>query len=62
VTSYESAFKQELVVFYDAVMRGGAVPTNGADANRDIALCQAIIHSARFKAPVDRPSEFTGAA
>jgi len=62
VTSYESAFKQELAVFYDAVMRGGAVPTNGTDANHDIALCQAIIHSARTKAPVERPSEFTGVA
>jgi hypothetical protein len=43
-------------------MRGGAVPTNGTDANHDIALCQAIIHSARFKTPVERPSEFVGIA
>ena len=62
VTSYESAFKLELVAFYDAVTNSCPAPTDGADATRDVALCQAIIHSARHKTPVERPSEFSGAA
>ena len=56
VTSYESAFKQELVAFYDAVTNGTAVATDGTDGARDIALCQAIIRSAREHVPVLRPT------
>ncbi len=47
LTSYESGFKLELVAFYDAVVNGTKVSTDGLDGVRDIALCQAIIRSAR---------------
>jgi predicted dehydrogenase len=57
VTSYESGFKEELVAFYDAVVNGTAVPTDGMDGARDIALCQAIITSARSHAPVEQPTQ-----
>jgi predicted dehydrogenase len=56
LTSYESGFKQELVVFYEAVVNGTPVPTNGEDAARDIAMCQAIISSAQSHAPVEFPT------
>ncbi len=56
VTSYESGFKEELRVFYDAVTVGRHVATDGADAVRDIALCQAIITSVQTNAPVDFPT------
>jgi predicted dehydrogenase len=57
ITSYESGFKEELRVFYDAVSEGRAPPTDGVDANRDIALCQAIIRSFIDRAPVANPTE-----
>lgn len=56
VTSYESAFKRELEVFYDAVISGVAPPTDGTDGSRDIALCQAIIRCARTRASVEQPT------
>jgi predicted dehydrogenase len=58
ITSYESGFKEELRVFYDAVTSGAPVPTDGLDGARDIALCQAIIRCAREKTPVQRPTDF----
>jgi predicted dehydrogenase len=58
ITSYESGFKKELRVFYDAVLDSHAVATGGVDANRDIALCQAIIRSFVDRAPVANPTEF----
>ncbi len=58
ITSYESGFKEELRVFYDAAMDAQPVPTGGVDANRDIALCQAIIRSFVDRAPVANPTEF----
>ena len=58
ITSYESGFKEELRVFYDAVTENHAPPTDGVDANRDIALCQAIIRSFVDRAPVAHPTEF----
>lgn len=54
--SYESGFKEELRVFHDAVTTGAAVPTNGVDATKDIALCQAIIRCALEGAPVANPT------
>jgi predicted dehydrogenase len=57
ITSYESAFKRELVAFHDAVVRGVAPATPGSDVVRDIALCQAIIEAARTGRSVGRPSE-----
>jgi predicted dehydrogenase len=58
VVSYESGFKEELRVFYEAVANEGAVPTDGLDATRDIALCQAIITSFVTGAPVANPTSF----
>ena len=59
ITSYESAFKRELIAFHDAVVRGTPVPTSGADASRDIALCQAIIQCYRTGRPIDHPTRAT---
>jgi len=57
VTSYESGFKEELRVFYDAVTRGTTVATDGADGAKDVALCQAIIRCALSRAPIKNPTE-----
>ena len=56
VTSYESGFKLELATFYDAVVNGATVPTDGLDGTRDIALCQAIIRCAREGVAIDHPT------
>lgn len=56
ITSYESAFKRELVAFHDAVVQGVAPATPGGDVVRDIALCQNIIESARTGRSIDHPS------
>lgn len=56
ITSYESGFKNELLAFHDAVVNGTTPPTTGADAVRDIALCQAIIECHRTGRPVDHPT------
>jgi predicted dehydrogenase len=55
-TSYESGFKEELRVFYDAVTSGRAVPTNGVDGARDIAMCQSIIRCASEKIQIPDPT------
>lgn len=57
VTSYESAFKRELIAFHEAITRGVAPPTAGSDVVRDIQLCQSIIECHRTGAPVKRPSD-----
>ena len=57
ITSYDSAFKLELVALYDAVVEGRALATPGSDAVRDIALCGSIIRAARTGQPVEHPSE-----
>jgi predicted dehydrogenase len=59
ITSYESGFKRELIAFHDAVVRGIPPPTPGADAMRDIALCQAIIQSYQTSRPIDHPTGAT---
>jgi predicted dehydrogenase len=41
--SYESAFKRELLEFYDCVTKNRSPRTTAEDAVRDVALCQAII-------------------
>jgi predicted dehydrogenase len=41
--SFESAFKRELVEFYECVTRDREPRTSASDAVRDVALCQAII-------------------
>ncbi len=55
--SYESGFKEELRVFHDAVTSGGPVVTDGVDAMKDIALCQAIIRCAIERAPIKNPTQ-----
>jgi len=56
VTSYESAFKRELIAFHDAVVNSTPPATPGSDVIRDIALCRAIILAAHSGQPVERPS------
>ena len=56
ITSYESGFKRELIAFHDSVVNGTRPVTSGADAMRDIALCQAIIESYRTGRPIDQPT------
>jgi predicted dehydrogenase len=41
--SYESAFKRELIEFYDCVTKNRAPRTTAEEAVRDVAVCQAII-------------------
>jgi predicted dehydrogenase len=41
--SYESAFKHELLEFYDCVTKNRAARTTAEEAVRDVALCQSII-------------------
>jgi predicted dehydrogenase len=57
ITSYESSFKLELAAFHNAIVNGEAIITDGVDGTRDIALCQAIIRSARGHVAVDRPTK-----
>ena len=56
ITSYDSAFKRELLAFHDCVTTGRTPPTDANDALRDIAICQSIIRSFQTRAPVDHPS------
>ncbi len=57
ITSYESGFKAELIAFHAEVTEGVAVPTNGVDGARDIAMCQAIIRCVQQRSSVERPTE-----
>ena len=56
ITSYESGFKNELIAFHEAIVRGTKPPTTGADALHDIALCQAIIACQVSGRPIDNPT------
>jgi predicted dehydrogenase len=55
-TSYDSAFKRELMTFHGCVTTGANPPTDATDALHDIALCRSIIRGFAQRAPVDRPS------
>jgi predicted dehydrogenase len=57
IAGYESGFKRELEAFHDSIVTGTAPVTSGADALRDIALCQAIIDSHHRGAPVEDPAD-----
>ncbi|MEP7112028.1 MAG: Gfo/Idh/MocA family oxidoreductase [Ilumatobacteraceae bacterium] len=59
ITSYDSAFKAELIAFHDCVVNGRAPITDAEDAMHDIAMCQSIIRGFQTGAPVDRPSDIT---
>lgn len=56
ITSYESAFKLELVAFHDAVVTGKAPMTSAEDAIHDLALCEAIIRFVKDRHPIADPS------
>jgi len=56
ITTYESAFKLELVAFHDAVVTGKAPVTGPEDAIHDLALCEAIIRFVRDRHPIAEPS------
>ena len=58
ITSYESGFKRELEVFYEAVTTGAAVPTSGADSLHDIAMCQSIIRYVQTGQAVANPTQY----
>jgi len=58
-TSYDSAFKRELRAFHACVTTGARPVTDADDALHDLALCEAIIRSARTGLPVDRPTDVT---
>jgi predicted dehydrogenase len=56
VTSYEEAFKRELVEFSECI-RGGREPrTPGIDGLHDVALCATIARAYATRAPVAAPS------
>ena len=57
VSSYQESFKEELVHFHDCVTNGRQPTTSGADALRDIALCEAVVAVHRARHPRERPSE-----
>lgn len=59
ITSYDSAFKLELLAFHDCVTTGRAPLTDADDALHDVAICQSIIRSFQTGAPVDHPSRIT---
>jgi predicted dehydrogenase len=56
ITSYDSAFKLELLAFHDCVITGRTPLTDADDALHDLAICQSIIRSFQTGAPVDHPS------
>ena len=55
ITSYDSAFKRELLAFHECVTTGRAPLTDADDALHDVAICQSIIHCFQTGAPVDYP-------
>ena len=56
VVAYEESFKLELVHFHDCVTTGRQPLTSGADALRDIALCQSVIEAYRSRGPRSHPT------
>jgi predicted dehydrogenase len=56
VVSYSESFKLELLHFYDCVTTRRVPVTSGADALRDIVLCQAVVASHRSRLPRDMPT------
>ena len=59
ITSYDSAFKAELLAFHDCVVTGRAPITDADDALHDIAVCQAMIRCFQTGKPIDHPSRIT---
>jgi predicted dehydrogenase len=57
VVSYEEPFKLELVEFHRAAISQADPLTSGLDGLRDVALCQAVVASARSGRAVPRPTD-----
>jgi predicted dehydrogenase len=57
ITSFEESFKQELIHFHECATNGRTPTTSAADSIHDIALCEAVVHVHRNRAPRDHPSE-----
>jgi predicted dehydrogenase len=58
-TSYEEAFKAELVHFHDCVTRERRPETDGRDGLGDVALCEAVAACHRDRLPREHPSQPT---
>jgi predicted dehydrogenase len=52
---YESGFRNELLAFHESIVTGKQPVTAGADGNRDIALCQALVECFSSGKPVENP-------
>jgi predicted dehydrogenase len=59
ISSYDSAFKAELLAFHDCVVTNRAPLTDADDSLHDLALCQSIIRSFQTGSPIDHPSRIT---
>jgi predicted dehydrogenase len=57
VVSYAESFKEELIHFHECITSGRPPLTSGEDALRDIALCEAIVHSHLARRPQERPTD-----
>lgn len=56
LTSYESAFKEELIAFHKCITEKKVPITTATDAIHDLAICQNIIKSFQTKSPIQNPS------
>ena len=56
LTSFESAFKNELKVFHECVTENKKPVTTAEDAMRDLAICENIIKCYQTKKPISNPS------
>ena len=56
VVSYAESFREELVHFHACVTEGKPPSTSGADALRDVALCQAVVAVHRSRKPQPNPT------
>lgn len=56
LTSFESAFKNELKVFYENVTERKKPLTTAEDAMRDLAICESIIRCYQTRNPISNPS------
>jgi predicted dehydrogenase len=62
VTSYEEAFKRELIEFSDCIRSGREPRTSGIDGLHDVALCASIARAHATREPVVAPSDIEKAA
>jgi predicted dehydrogenase len=62
VTSYEEAFKRELIEFSDCIRSGREPRTSGIDGLHDVALCASVARAHATREPVAAPSDVAKAA